>query len=149
MIEFKNIMVTTDLSENANAAAPYAAEMARRFNGSLELVHVFDPIQLTGSIRTKRADDLKRLAKVLGEQVHLPLNTVLLEGHPVTEIVHYATASKAHCLIIATHGWTGLQHLLMGSVAERLVRLMPCPVLSIRPQHVKPIDYSKHKDQQA
>jgi nucleotide-binding universal stress UspA family protein len=133
MIQMKNILVTTDLSENATAAIPYAAELARRFAGRIELVHVFDPIQLTGTNRDKRAEELQKLASKFAEREHVEISTVMLEGHPVHEIVSYAKAQKADCVVIATHGWTGLHHFLMGSVAERLVRLVNCPVFSVRP----------------
>lgn len=133
MVEFKNIMLTTDLSENANAAEPYAVEFARQFDGRIELVHVFDPFQLTGSSREKRAQNLKITANIFQARDHVPINTILLEGQPVSELVNYAKSAKADCLVIATHGWTGLHHLLMGSVAERLVQLMPCPVFTVRP----------------
>ena len=136
MIEIKNILVTTDLSKNATAVEPYAAELARRFKAQIELVHVFDPISFIGSTREQRADDLQKAANAFADREHIGVNTVLLEGHPVTELVRYAKAQKADCLAIATHGWTGLNHMLLGSVAEHLVRTMPCPVFSVRPARI-------------
>lgn len=136
MIEIKNILVTTDLSKNATAVEPYAAELARRFKAQIEMVHVFDPIHFIASNRERRAEDLKKAANVFADREHIEVNTVLLEGHPVTEIVRYAKAQNATCLAIATHGWTGLNHLLLGSVAEQLVRTIHCPVFSVRPAKI-------------
>lgn len=155
MIELKNILMTTDLSENANAAAPFAAELARRFSGRIQLIHVFedvlyfpmvpepgsyafDPVGMMDSIRNEKNRQLKVAAKALGDKEHVEVTPVLLEGHPPTKIVKYAADQKADCLVVATHGRTGLSHLIFGSVAERLVRMSACPVLSIRPTKIVP-----------
>jgi len=155
MVEFKNILVTTDLSENANAALPYATELARRFNGHIELVYVFedvlyfpmapepgsymiDPIQIMESARSERKKKLEELAKAVSDGEHIEIKPVLLEGHPATKIVKYAADNKFDCLVVATHGRTGLAHFVFGSVAERLVRMSACPVLSVRPAKIVP-----------
>jgi nucleotide-binding universal stress UspA family protein len=155
MIQFKKIFVTTDLSENSNAAVPYAAELARRYDGRLELIYVFedilyfptapepgsyaiDPVQIMESARIERKKQLDLAAKLCSEMEKVEVKPVLLEGHPPTKIIKYATEQKPDCLVVATHGRTGLSHLVFGSVAERLVRMSVCPVLSIRPQKIVP-----------
>src|SRR5437773_1965198 len=121
MIEFKKILVTTDLSENSNAAMPYAAELARRYNGTLELLYVFedilyfptapepgsyaiDPVQIMESARGERNKQLELAAKLFSELEKVKVKPVLLEGHPPSQIVKYATEQKADCLVVATHG---------------------------------------------
>lgn len=155
MVDFKKILVTTDLSENANAAVPYAVELARSFKGRIELVFVFedilyfptapepgsyaiDPVQIMESARNERKRQLDQLAKAIGEREKIEVKPVLLEGHPPTQIVKYATEHKFDCLVVATHGRTGLSHFVFGSVAERLVRMAVCPVLSVRPAKIVP-----------
>lgn len=155
MIQFKNILLTTDLSENANAAAPYAAELARRFQGRIQLLHVvedllyfptapepgsyaIDPVAILESVRCERKKQLEQCAKELSNREHLEVKPVLLDGHPATAIVKFAVDQKVDCLVVATHGRTGLSHFIFGSVAEKLVRMSACPVLSVRPAKITP-----------
>ena len=155
MIELKNILMTTDLSENANAAAPYATELCRRFKGRIQLIHVFegilyypaepepgsylvDPIGVTASVRNERNKQLGLAAMALTDREHVEVAPILLEGHPATQIVKYAADQKVDCLVVATHGRTGLSHFVFGSIAERLVRMSACPVLSVRPAKITP-----------
>ena len=154
MPSFKAILLTTDLSENADAAVPYALELAHRFEGSIQLVHIFedaafyaaaassegmlvDPTEwITSSLRDRGAK-LDALAKKLSASGKVPVTPVLRQGHAATEIVQAAKDLKVDCIAIATHGRTGLAHLVFGSVAERVVRMSPCPVLSVRPVEIK------------
>lgn len=154
MTAFKSILLTSDLSENADAAAPYALELAHRFGGSISLVHIFedaafyaaaaasegmmvDPSEwITSSLRD-REKKLAAIAKKLAEQGGVAVTPVLRQGHAATEIVKAAKELNSDCVVIATHGRTGLSHLVFGSVAERVVRLSPCPVLSVRPSSMK------------
>lgn len=152
-MEFKTIILTTDLSDNADAATPYAVELARKFGASLHLVHVFvEPHVYSGlaegivigvstliseshRVVTQKLNDL---AHMLGEKERMKVDSVTLRGDPVTKIVEYANKHKADCIVIATHGRTGLSHVVHGSVAERVVRMSKCPVLSVRPEEIKP-----------
>ncbi|HEY3320953.1 MAG TPA: universal stress protein [Planctomycetota bacterium] len=154
MIDFKNIVLTTDLSDNAAAAAPYAMEMARRFGGTIHLVSIFDdslfyaspaaadgtaidPAEWMSISFQERERTLATLAESLAKEAGVPVKLVLRRGHAATEIVNVAKDVNADCVIIATHGRTGLAHFLFGSVVERIVRFCPCPVLSIRPQAMR------------
>lgn len=155
MTEFKTILLTSDLSENADAAAPYAVELATRFGGTIHLVHVFEDAAfyaaaaasegmmvdssdwIAASLRD-REKKLGELSQKLAISSRIPVKPVMRQGHAATEIVEAAKSLNADCVVIATHGRTGLSHLVFGSVAERVVRLSPCPVLSVRPKTVTP-----------
>lgn len=153
MIQFKKIVLCTDLSENANAAIPYAVELARRYDGTIFLVHIFEediyyasmaagPIELpeqakwVSEARQDREQRLAGLAKSLGDKEGVHVVHLMRQGHAANMIVTFAKAEDANCIVIATHGRTGFSHLMFGSVAERVVQLSHCPVLSVRPQTV-------------
>lgn len=155
MIDFKNIVLTTDLSSNSEVAAPYAIELAQRFGATVQLVHVFegslywenyaaaegimfDTSGWITSIRASRQTSLATLAASLSMTGKVQVIPVLLEGAAAAEILKFAKDKNVDCIVIATHGRTGFSHFLFGSVAERVVRLSPCPVLSIRPQNIEP-----------
>jgi len=150
MITFKNVLLLTDLSSNADAAAPYAVELARRDGGRIQLVHVFEDltfytipiseapiaVDLSDYIKGTHSDRAKKIgekAAALAKSSGLAVVPVLLSGHPVNQIVDYAKKEKADAIVVATHGRTGAAHAFFGSVAERVVRQSPCPVLSVRP----------------
>jgi universal stress protein A len=154
MIAFKNIVVTTDLSENANEALPYAVDLARKYNGTLTLLHVCeDPAYYasaaaaegfvvdvgtwTEKIVKEREEALKERAAQRTKEFDLEFKPVMRNGHASSEIVAFAKESKADVVVIATHGRTGLSHLVFGSVAERVIRHCPCAVLSVRPKSMK------------
>ena len=151
MTTFKNVLLLTDLSSNADAAAPYAVELAKRDGGRVQLVHVFEDlvfysvpiseaplaVDLSDYIKGSHADRSKKLgekAAALAKGSGLPVVPVLLTGHPVNQIVDYAKKENADLIVIATHGRTGAAHAFFGSVAERVVRQSPCPVLTVRPK---------------
>lgn len=150
-MDLKKIVLTTDLSENANAASEYAVELARKFGATLFLVHVFecdiyyagtmesasmnDPAEFFSHARENRKKALKEAARTLSAATGLPVSDVFLEGHASHEVVNFAKKEKADCIVIATHGRSGLSHLLFGSVAENVVRMAACPVLSVRPKN--------------
>ena len=152
MVQFKKIVLTTDLSECANAAIPYAVEFARRYDGTIFLVHVaeedlfvasmaYSPSAMaeqskwTAEARQNREQKLSDLAKSLGKREGVSVVNVMLHGNAVNMIVNFAKAN-ADCIVIATHGRTGFSHLMYGSVAERVIRLSHCPVLAVRPQAI-------------
>jgi universal stress protein A len=152
-MQFKNILLTTDLSDNSAAATPYAVELARQFGGQINLVHVFEDTSLlavtsedafaaatasqTGWLtlaRQQRELALRALAESMAVAEKLEVTPIFRQGPAATEIVDAAKQINADCIIISTHGRTGLSHLLFGSVAERVVRLSECPVLTVRPK---------------
>jgi nucleotide-binding universal stress UspA family protein len=154
-MSFKTIAVTTDLSENASAAIPVAAELARKFDATLKLIHVFEDTMYYASaaaaegimadtgewlagIMADRKTAVRDAAVQISAKEKLDVEPVFLTGNSIDEIVKYTKDNNIDCLVVATHGRTGLPHLLLGSVAERLVRLTPCAVLTVHPKTVKP-----------
>jgi nucleotide-binding universal stress UspA family protein len=147
MIAIRRILVPTDFSDNSLAAVRYAAELADKFGAELVLLHVVQdvalvlpdavmPTPVVTPDLTQMADAAKAgLAKIIDSQNLGPLNprSEVRVGSPATEIDAAAKDLKADLICVSTHGRTGLAHLLLGSVAERIVRYAPCPVLIVRP----------------
>lgn len=142
-MSFQRILVPTDFSSHAQHAALVAGDMAQRYDAELTLLHVqsaelFDVPE--GYVLNMPAQ-LDQLMKVLAERLAAfqqamranglrRVETRLLRGPIAGEIV--AHAKEFDLIVMGTHGRTGLQHLLMGSVAERVVRLAHCAVLVVR-----------------
>jgi len=146
MIQLKRILVPTDFSEHSERAAVYAKELARRFEAEVHCVHVSDiPADLLATstyymtgprqqfIEQVRQESQRSLdaftEKHFGD---LEATTVFLEGRAFVEIIRYAREQRVDLIVIATHGRTGIQHALFGSVAEKVVRKAPCPVLVVK-----------------
>lgn len=150
MIRIKNVLVATDFSEPSAVALDYGRELARTYGAKLHVLHVIEdlrwryatdmaPTALVGVQEDIEASAASRLdALVTGQdRQQLGAHTVALTAiAPSDAIVQYAKSEGADVIVMGTHGRSGLAHLFMGSVAERVVRLAPCPVLTIRhPQH--------------
>lgn len=138
----KNIVVPVDFSETSDRALTYAQTLAQTFGARVHVLHVIpDPhsqawsIEATGMslgslMETWEADAQRRLDGLsLGE---LGGERVTKVGQPHAEIIRYAKARKADLIVIGTHGRGGIEHMLLGSVAEKVVRTAPCPVLTVR-----------------
>jgi nucleotide-binding universal stress UspA family protein len=143
MPDIKRILVPTDFSAPADAALTYALGLASQLGATVSLVHVFDdamgvhsggyvpiPPGLQGEIV---ADLRRRLAEVAARRGHSELNPQVLIGPVARAIVDGARESQADLIVMGTHGRHGMAHLLLGSVAERVVRTATCPVLTVRP----------------
>lgn len=142
MVEFGKILFPTDFSESAENAARYAISLAKRYGGKLYIVHVVEPFTYTTdfgldySVQYKEMEATAR--RLLDEFVtsikrnNLNAEGVLLFGEPFVEIIKYAKREQVDLIIMGTHGRTGLEHMLLGSVAEKVVRKSPCPVLTIK-----------------
>jgi len=149
MIELKRILVPTDFSEPSAAAVKYAKAFAEAFGASLHVLHVLeDPFIFAPTSEgyaappefyadmEKNARD--RLGTVLSDADLKKLKTqlALKKGSPFVEIVRYAKSEDIDLIVMGTHGRGPIAHMLMGSVAERVVRKAPCPVLTVRnPEH--------------
>jgi universal stress protein A len=137
----KRILVPTDFSESSLKALDYAVNFAGAQNAELLLVHVIEPIRHTRFIpdvselleqhRTEAAEKLAELEKRTRRR-HPKCRSEVHFGIPYDVIAGVAKKWKADLIIIATHGYTGLYHLFLGSVAERVVRIAECPVLIVR-----------------
>ena len=154
MIAFKNIILTTDLSQMSDAAAPYAVDFAQKYDGLIHLVHVFEDLifypptlteaplavdvsEVLRETHAERATKLDQHAKDLSQQYGVQVVPVLLRGHAGNEIVSYAKRENIDLIVTATHGRGGISHLIFGSVAERVVRTSYCPVMTVRPAEHK------------
>jgi nucleotide-binding universal stress UspA family protein len=148
MIALKNILVATDFGEASDAALAYGRELARTFGATLHVLHVADDVyvRLGGDAYVGVLPDLqrdveetarKRLDALLVDNDSTPLSVkraVLTSSSSAAAVVQYATDMSIDLIVVGTHGRGAVAHLLMGSVAERVVRTAPCPVLTVR-QH--------------
>jgi nucleotide-binding universal stress UspA family protein len=147
MTRIKNILVPTDFSDASQQALRYACNLADAFGASLHLLHVGENPYLPGGymelytpppelfLQVER-EALKMLQAALSpeEQARYGAVFVYRQGAPAPEILHYVQEQQHIDLIVmGTHGRGAIARLLMGSVAEKVVRAAPCPVLTIRP----------------
>jgi nucleotide-binding universal stress UspA family protein len=142
----KRILVPVDLSPNSLRALDHAVDLAKPFKAELAVLFVVEPIYyavpdftggaaaMGGVLDEQRRSARAQLARL--EQRYakrrVKLRTHLQTGTPYQAIVDTAKQLRTDLIVMATHGRTGVTHLLMGSVAERVVRLATCPVLTLR-----------------
>ena len=135
----KTILFATDFSTASDAALEHAAALAKSSHARLLIVHVEEPPLAYGGGELYYGlpePDSERILKML-EDVRpkdpaVPFTHKLTMGDPAGEIVRIATEEQAEMIVLGTHGRTGMVRLLMGSVAEAIVRRAPCPVLVYR-----------------
>lgn len=145
MKPFERILVAIDFSENSTYAFDCALMLARQFNARLTVVHVInEPIDLRGfyvphisfeqlekEIEAGAAEMMEEFCKEkLGDYPNH--DSSIVTGIPYEEIIRKARELDASLVVVGTHGRTGLDHIIFGSTAARVVRSSPCPVLSIR-----------------
>jgi len=140
-ITIKNILVPIDFSENSRQAIPEAQSLAKLFDAQLHYIHVIEE-QLHPSFQVIGIEsifainpELRQISQdKLIEFCHSDKhkgNYVVMEGASAETIKEYAEEHAVDLILMATHGYTGLEHLLLGSTTERLVRIAPCPVLTV------------------
>lgn len=146
MIQFKKILVPTDFSPASKQAIPYGCELAKQHGAELLLCHVLEmphyPTLFEGtalvvppideSLRAQLSSQLQKLADDTAEEHAIRCRAVMRDGPPTQELLDCATEESADLIVVATHGYTGLKHMLLGSTAEQIVRHASCPVLTIR-----------------
>ena len=134
----RNILVPTDFSPTSDAALHYATQMALTLGARLYLMHVpgktgehFEANFPLGRFETASRE---RLSSFLTQEelARLRPEYALRVGVPADEIVRYADLCNIDLIIMGTHGRSGIAHVLIGSVAEQVVRVAPCPVLLVR-----------------
>jgi nucleotide-binding universal stress UspA family protein len=144
-IRLRTILAPVDFSAHSAKALDYVWAFANQFDAKVVLVHVVEPTvipdnfgivppaydEMSSALTKSAGERLKRLA---GERGPLPggASTVVRTGRASWEVVQLAEEIAADLIIITTHGYTGLKHVLMGSTAELIVRHAPCPVLTVR-----------------
>lgn len=147
---FAKIVAATDFSEDSNLALGYAEELAKKFSAEVIVLHVdqpLAPVMMTPELgpsmdvgamsrigEEQRLMAQRELDKIVGRlrDAGLKVKSQLKVGSPFLEILHCAQNENAELIVLGTHGRTGLVHVLMGSVAERVVQKAPCPVLTVR-----------------
>ncbi len=145
MKTFDKILTAIDFSENSELAFDYAVTMATQFNSELTIMHVInEPVDLRGfyvphiSFEQLEKEIEEGAAKMMETFCSTKLGgfsnykSVIVSGIPYEEITRKAVEIDASMIILGTHGRTGLDHLLFGSTAERVVRSASCPVMTIR-----------------
>lgn len=147
MIALKNILVATDFGEASDAALAYGRALARMFGATLHLVHVTENVYTKAFGGETYTSVFPELQKDLDDAAREQLDRLLIDNDPdappckrvvltsntpAYAIVGYAKDANVDLLIMGTHGRTAVAHLLMGSVAEKVVRTAPCPVLTVR-----------------
>jgi nucleotide-binding universal stress UspA family protein len=153
--EIKKVLVPIDFSDFSKSALKYAVNFVKKFNADLILVYVMEPIIYPpdfsmGQIAVpsidlemdKRASD--ELAKLANKEIpaEMKVSKIVKTGKPFIEIIETAREEDVDLIIIATHGHTGVEHILFGSTAEKVVRKAPCPVLTLR-EPIKGFDFKE------
>jgi len=142
----KKILVPIDFSEHSKNALQYAVSFAKKFQSELILIYVVEPTiypadfsfgqvavpSIEKELRERGTVELNQLVETQIAGV-LPARAMVRTGKPFLEIIDTATEEEVDLIIIATHGHTGVEHILFGGTAEKVVRKAPCPVLIVRP----------------
>ena len=140
-----HILCPVDFSEPSERAMEYAGDLAQQFGADLTVLHVvYDPLDITCShiphppLEQLREEMVREAEHTLHGQVHRALRflprakTAVVAGPPFRQIIRYAREHHVDLIVMGTQGLSGLDRLIMGSTAERVVRTAPCPVVSIR-----------------
>ncbi len=151
MILLKNVLVATDFSDASGVALKYGRELARTFESTLHVIHAVDLLAARIPMSQGHGYDLDHLQKEIEESARVAISELLTADdrakldareavvaalNPAEAVLDYAREKMIDVIVIGTHGRTGLSRLVMGSVAEKIVRNAPCPVLTVRhPEH--------------
>jgi nucleotide-binding universal stress UspA family protein len=150
MIDLRHILVPIDFSKHSEVALSYAVALAEKFGAELLLLHVVQDLALfipdavavappiappVEQFITAAREALERVTQ-LNDLKSLTVHREVREGTPFYEIIRFAKEKTVDLIVMGTHGHTGLTHVLLGSVTEKVVRKAPCPVLTVRhPEH--------------
>lgn len=144
MAPFKQILVPVDFTKYSDEALRVAADMARRYQASLALIHVLDPLDYAVAEYEAEPNERRRLAlseieKALDAAKRVALSagvsgvtTRAIEGGVSDGIVDFASRANCDLIVMGTHGRTGIKRAVIGSVAEAVVRRAECPVLTVK-----------------
>ncbi|OQZ04787.1 MAG: hypothetical protein B6D34_02205 [Candidatus Brocadia sp. UTAMX1] len=148
MISIRNILCPIDYSVYSEMALKYAIEFAEKYQAKLYLMHVLDirvydinnpELYNINVVDEETVEKLReRLLRCVNEDTRgrISVEALIIQGVPFAEIIKVSKEYRIDLIVIGTHGRTGLSHAIMGSVAEKIVRKAPCPVLTIRhPEH--------------
>ena len=147
MIAINKILVATDFGPASDNALRYGRALARGFDAALDVLHVTENVFVRGmdgygyaAIPPQIQEDIERAGRkqteaLLGDDDRRQLKAIAVtvtSNNPAAAIVDYAKAHTVDLIVLGTHGRGAVAHLFMGSVAERVVRTAPCPVLTVR-----------------
>jgi nucleotide-binding universal stress UspA family protein len=152
MITLKNILVATDFGTASETALAYGRDLARTFGATLQVIHVVDDVTARAATAGEGyIVDLSEVQRDIEKSARQQLEAIVMDDDrrelgakavlrtsttPALAIVSYAKEAQIDLVVMGTHGRGRMAHLLMGSVAERVVRIAPCPVLTVRhPEH--------------
>lgn len=151
MVEFNKILFPVDLSEISSQLVNYVRVMADRFSAEVHVINVMrEPLANTSGIDMSREDlDRIRAGVLDGARIQLedfaqgyfgdlsPVTTAQLRGDPSDEILGYIKQQGINLVVMGTHGRKGLDKIIFGSVAQRIVQMSPAPVLTVNPFRVE------------
>ena len=144
-LEIKKVLVPIDFSDYSKSSLRYAVNFAKQFNAEIYLIYVLEPViyppdfsmgqiaipSINAEWDERAREELENLAKTeIPKRINV--KTILKNGKPFLEIIDAASEENIDLIIIATHGHSGVEHILFGSTAEKVVRKAPCPVLTLR-----------------
>jgi nucleotide-binding universal stress UspA family protein len=144
MISIKSVLVPVDFSKESTLAVKFATSLAQQYGSKLYLLHVLEPLHTSfqveiGNLREfeerRRATIREDLSRIIPAEIKksLGVEEILKIGSPVYHVIaEKAEELDVELIVIPTHGRTGLSHILLGSVAEKVIRHAPCPVFVIR-----------------
>lgn len=145
MKPFQKLLVPVDFSAHSAEAVHVATDLARRYDASLTLIHVYDPLvyALPDGFTLFTQPQLERVFEALESQLAgakaqaieagaTRVQTRLLQGTIAGQITEYSARGEFDLVVMGTHGRTGMKHLVLGSIAEKVVRTAACPVLTVK-----------------
>ncbi|HQF43669.1 MAG TPA: universal stress protein [Ignavibacteriaceae bacterium] len=150
----KKVLVPIDFSDYSKSALKYAINFSKFFNAEIILIYVVEPViypldfsmgqiampSFSTEWDQRAKEELDKLAK---KEINSSVKTIIKTGKPFLEIIETAKEENIDLIIIATHGHTGVEHIIFGSTAEKVVRKAPRPVLTLR----EPIKGYNHKEE--
>ena len=151
MVSVERILVPVDFSDCSVAALRYALYLASKLEASVDVLNVWEPpkgvlrdvdvttpdgspLSLRDCVENQAEEELAEFIRQFEEREQITLKALLRCGNATDEIVHAAEEGKYDLIVLGTHGRTGLSHFFLGSIAVKVVRQAPCPVLTIRLQ---------------
>ena len=148
MIQLKKVLLPTDFSDCSQEALKYAISMSAEFGADLVVLHVINQQLLTEGLNLPRVGSFQDLETEMAKEAERQMDAFLKEnpdleeirhqrlirlGRPFLEIIGYAKDNAVDLIVIGTHGRSGIEHIIFGSTAEKVVRKAPCPVLTVKP----------------
>jgi nucleotide-binding universal stress UspA family protein len=143
-VRIRSILVPTDFSASSEVAVDYAVQLAKTLASKIHLIHAYAvevpmypempyalPESLIESVRQGAKGRLEAVAKRVSE-AGVPCESHLSPEYPAAAVLDLASSLPADLIVMGTRGLTGFKHVALGSVAERTVRLAPCPVLTVK-----------------